>query len=105
MADTPEKKMKRKVDAVLKANDIWFFAPQSGIYGRAGIPDRVGIAPGGGFLAVEVKAPDAKRGLTALQERTIVDIINAGGVCFVVRDDEGLNELDAWIKTVKRMGI
>lgn len=105
MADTPEKKMKRKVDAVLKANDIWFFAPQSGIYGRAGIPDRVGISPGGGFLAVEVKAPDAKRGLTALQERTITDIMNAGGVCFVVRDDESLNELDVWIKTVKRMGI
>ncbi len=105
MADTPEKKMKRRVDAVLKANDIWFFAPQSGIYGRAGIPDRIGIAPGGRMLAVEVKAPGAKRGLTELQKKAIMDMRLAGAMCFVVDSDADLHELDTWIKTVKRMGV
>ena len=56
MADTPEAKMKKKVDKVLKEAGVWYFAPQSGIYGRSGIPDRIGILPGGRILAIEVKA-------------------------------------------------
>jgi hypothetical protein len=97
MADTPEKKMKKRVDAVLKEFGIWFFAPQSGIYGRSGIPDRVGILPGGRTIAVEVKA-GSRYGLTDLQIKTMNEMERAGAACFVVRDDTTLAGLRAWLK-------
>ena len=70
MADTPEAKMKKKVDKVLKEAGVWFFAPQSGIYGRSGIPDRIGILPGGRMIAVEVKADPTKKP-TELQKKSL----------------------------------
>ncbi len=97
MAMTPEAKMKKKVDAVLKEAGVWFFAPQSGIYGRSGIPDRIGILPGGRILAVEVKA-SKRYGLTALQEKTLTDIRRAGGSTWVVDDEHSLAALDTAIK-------
>jgi hypothetical protein len=98
MADTPEKKMKRKVDAVLNAYGIWFFSPQSGIYGKSGIPDRVGILPGGRVIAVEVKGEKAARGLTALQEKTLVAMANQGGMIFVVDSEQALIGMDAALR-------
>lgn len=98
MADTPEKKMKKKVDALLEEYGIWFFAPQSGIYGRAGIPDRIGILPGGRMIAIEVKAPEAKRGLTALQEKTISEMALAGALTWVVYNDNDLIGLKAYFR-------
>lgn len=100
MADTPEKKMKRKVDEVLKEAGIWFFAPQSGIYGRSGIPDRIGILPGGRMIAVEVKA-GTKYGLTALQEKTLTEIRIAGGSTWVVNDEHSL----AALRTAIKLGV
>ena len=97
MASTPEAKMKKKVDAVLKEAGIWFFAPQSGIYGRSGIPDRIGILPGGRILAIEVKA-GTKYGLTALQEKTLTDIRRAGGSTWVVHDEQSLTVLRTALK-------
>lgn len=97
MADTPEKKMKRKVDEVLKEFGIWFYAPQSGIYGRSGIPDRIGILPGGRVLAIEVKAPGSKYGLTALQEKTISEMKKAGAIVFVVDSDLMLTGLRTFL--------
>lgn len=102
MASTPEAKMKKKVDAVLKEFGIWFFAPQSGIYGRSGIPDRVGILPGGRMIAVEVKA-GKKYGLTALQEKTLKDMGKAGAMVWVVDGDETLEQLRVIIKTVQKL--
>jgi len=55
MADTPEAKMKKKVDKVLKEAGVWYFAPQSGIYGRSGIPDRIACV-NGRMIGIEVKA-------------------------------------------------
>lgn len=97
MASTPEKKMKARVDALLKEFGIWFFAPQSGIYGRSGIPDRIGILPGGRFFAVEVKA-GTKYGLTALQEKALAEIRAAGGATFVVHDEMTLAAMRACLK-------
>jgi hypothetical protein len=97
MAMTPEKKMKKKVDEVLKEFGVWFFSPQAGIYGRSGVPDRIGILPGGRMIAVEVKA-GTKYGLTALQEKTIKEMIAAGAFCWVVKDEESLVGLKAWLR-------
>lgn len=97
MADTPEAKMKKKVDKVLKEFGIWFFAPQSGIYGRSGIPDRIACV-NGLMVGIEVKAAGGKYKVTALQEKTMEDMMLAGAVCFVVRDDESLEGLRTWLK-------
>ena len=97
MASTPEAKMKKKVDAVLREAGVWFFAPQSGIYGRAGIPDRIGILPGGRVLAIEVKA-GKRYGLTALQEKTLTEIRAAGGSTWVVDDEQSLTVLRTALK-------
>lgn len=98
MASTPEAKMKKKVDDVLREFGIWFFAPQSGIYGKSGIPDRIGILPGGRMLAVEVKAPKAKRGLTALQIKTLNEMNKAGAYVFVIDSDTMLDAMRAALK-------
>jgi hypothetical protein len=99
MAMTPEKKMKKKVDEVLKEAGVWFFAPQAGIYGRSGIPDRIGILPDGKFLGVEVKADPTKKP-TALQMRTLQQIIDAGGEAWVVDSDMRLATFKAWLRVL-----
>ena len=95
MASTPEAKMKKKVDAVLKEFGIWFFAPQSGIYGRSGIPDRIACV-NGLMVGIEVKAGD-KYKVTALQEKTMRDMTEAGAKCFVVKDETSLAALRHWL--------
>ena len=100
MADTPEAKMKKKVDKVLKEFGIWFFAPQSGIYGRSGIPDRIGILPGGRVIAVEVKADPTKKP-THLQKKTIGEMMDAGAVVWLVDSDLKVEAL----RTALKLGV
>jgi hypothetical protein len=99
MVSTPEAKMKKKVDAVLKEAGVWFFAPQSGIYGRSGIPDRIACVDGR-MVGIEVKAPGAKRGVTALQEKTMKEMMAAGASCFVVDSEESLSVLRNALKVM-----
>ena len=74
MANTPEGKIKKKLDTMLKSLSpwVWFYSPQSGIYGKSGIPDRVIVAYGN-FIGVECKADRTKKP-TALQLRCMKDI-------------------------------
>ena len=41
MADTPEKKVKNKVVALLKQYGAYYFYPVTGGYGMSGVPDIV----------------------------------------------------------------
>jgi hypothetical protein len=82
---------------VLKEYRIWHFFPQSGVYGRSGIPDIIGILPGGVMLAIEVKA-GKKYGLTALQEKTLHEMSKAGAHTIVVDGDAKLVGLRASLK-------
>ena len=52
---TPEGKIKRKLDNTLKQLGVWYYSPQSGPFGRSGIPDRVAIHKGR-FIGIECKA-------------------------------------------------
>ena len=52
MSNTPEGKIKRWLDKSLKELDVWFYSPQSGPFGKAGIPDRVAIVKGR-FVGIE----------------------------------------------------
>lgn len=58
-----------------KINGKWRRSAQG-----AGISDRVGILPGGRFIAVEIKAPGRKRTLSEPQFNYLANIIRLGGV-------------------------
>lgn len=98
MADTPEKKVKNAVRKMLANHGVYHFMPPGMGLGRSGIPDIIGCY-NGRFIAIECKAGKGKT--TALQERELIAICNAGGFTFVVNEtclDELEERLLAWIK-------
>jgi len=85
MASTPEKKVKLKVRAILDwHDDVYYFTPMTGGYGRSGVPDIVGCYKGY-FFAIECKA--GKGTTTALQDKNIKEIEKAGGRVIVVNEN------------------
>jgi Holliday junction resolvase len=83
MAQTPEKRVKTKVESVLKSEGAYYFFPATHGYGRSGVPDIIACV-NGRFLAIECKAGGNKP--TALQVREIENIRSAGGVAVVVNE-------------------
>jgi hypothetical protein len=81
---TPEKKVKDKVVAILKAYEAYYFYPVTGGYGASGVPDIVGCH-NEKFFAIECKA--GKNIPTALQERNMQKIRESGGIAIVVNED------------------
>lgn len=98
---TPESSVKRKIDNVFKKYNVWYFSPQSGPWGKAGIPDRIACV-GGFMLGVEAKADKTKKP-TALQTKTMQDIKESGGYVMVVYDKETVDEMEQLIK--KLLGV
>ena len=41
MSTTPEGKIKRKLDKLLKQLGVWFYSPQAGPFGKAGMTNMV----------------------------------------------------------------
>ena len=76
--------------------DIYHFMPATGGYGRSGVPDIVGCYRGC-FFAIECKAGDNKT--TALQERELKQIRDAGGMACVINENN-LDELIAWFDAI-----
>ena len=83
MAATPESKVKADVRKILNSMDVYHFMPPGNGFGRAGIPDIVGCMDGM-FIAIECKA--GKGQTTALQDRELNMILNAGGTVFIARE-------------------
>lgn len=83
MARTPEKIVKDKVVATLKAEGVYYFFPATHGFGRSGVPDVIACV-NGKFLAIECKA--GKNKPTALQEREIKGIRDSGGVAIIVNE-------------------
>jgi hypothetical protein len=92
---TPESKVKAKVDRLLNQHKIWFYSPQAGPFGRAGVPDRVAIVRGQ-FVGIECKADSTKKP-TRLQAQCMRQIEAAGGRCFLVYDDATLDAVRKFI--------
>jgi hypothetical protein len=87
---TPETQLKRAAVQLLKIQKIITWPYPGGIMGTRGFPDRFGILPGGGFLAIEFKANGRK--LTEHQEDLKQKIEAAGGKYIVCRCLEDLTE-------------
>jgi len=102
MAMTPEGKVKKKIDAMLKELGVWYFKPQAGAFGKSGVPDYI-ICVSGHFVGIEAKA-DATKKPTALQDQCMKKIAVAGGVSFVVYDDECVEYVRWFLAGVVAMG-
>lgn len=96
MADTPEKKVKKKAVEILKQYGAYYFYPVTGGFGASGVPDIIACY-NGRFLGIEVKADAKKRGPTALQQKNLNQINATGGVGLVI-DANNLDELEKVMK-------
>ena len=83
MAATPEKKVKDKVTAILRKHSAYYFFPATYGMGRAGVPDII-VCFNGFFIAIECKAGKGKT--TALQDRELAAIKEAGGISTVINE-------------------
>lgn len=78
---TPEGKVKARIKKVLAEVGAYYAMPMGTGFGNSGVPDFL-ICHKGKFLAVEAKAGGNKP--TALQEKHLNDIRNAGGIALVI---------------------
>ena len=88
---TPEGAVKAKAKKLLTELGYYFFMPPANGFGRAGIPDIVGCKLDGRLFALECKA--GKNKPTALQERELKRINDAGGIALVI-NEENVNNLE-----------
>jgi Holliday junction resolvase len=91
---TPEAKIKKKVKQVLDDLGCYHFSPQTGGYGKSGVPDIIACLKSR-FIAIECKA--GKNTPTALQKHNLDLIKGAGGLAFVVNEGN-IEELLTLIK-------
>ena len=97
---TPEGAIKKALDTMLKVERVWYFAPQAGPYGHAGIPDRIACVFGS-FVGIECKADGSKKP-TALQELCAKRIRESGGEWFLVYDKETIDKVRQYIHDRRR---
>lgn len=102
MALTPEGKVKARLRRLLEINKVYHFMPATGGYGRSGVPDIVGCYKGF-FFAIECKAGDKRP--TALQEKELERIRDAGGQVFVINETNE-KDVENWLNmmTVPKKG-
>jgi hypothetical protein len=99
MAQTPEAKVKAKIKAILKAHNIYYAMPIGTGYGSSGVPDFL-VCLNGEFLAIEAKA--GKGVPTALQEKNLKQIREAGGRALVINEESlELKVLEAILDNMK----
>jgi Holliday junction resolvase len=91
---TPEAKVKKKVVSILKEVGAYYFYPVTGGYGRSGVPDII-VCHKGKFVGIECKA--GKNKPTALQQKNLHDIIEAGGIALVI-NEESMSLIEAIFK-------
>jgi Holliday junction resolvase len=93
MADTPEKKVKRKVQDKLKAMGAYYAMPVASGYGNSGVPDILSCYKGR-FIGIECKANGGKP--TALQLHNLDSIEMAGGLALII-DEKNVHNLELLI--------
>ena len=98
MAATPEAKVKAKIKKILKDHGVYYAMPIGTGYGNSGVPDFL-CCVNGNFLAIEAKA--GKGTTTALQEKNLRDIKQAGGTAAVIAEEQ-LEYLEQLIQLMKQ---
>jgi hypothetical protein len=99
MAATPESKVKAKIKTILKAYGAYYAMPIGTGYGSSGIPDFL-VCFNGEFLAIEAKAGKGKT--TALQDKNLREIENAGGRTLIINEESlKLGVLEAILENMK----
>ena len=93
---TPEGKVKKKVNDMLKAfgNHVWKFMPVQQGYGLPALDYLLSV--NGFFVAIETKVPGKKP--TPRQQLTMKQMRDAGATVFVVDDDLSLARCRAVIE-------
>jgi ABC-type Zn uptake system ZnuABC Zn-binding protein ZnuA len=81
---TPESKVKKAVTKILDAHKVYYFFPATHGYGRSGVPDIIACI-NSKFVAIETKSGDNQP--TALQFKNLREITKAGGITFVINED------------------
>ena len=87
---TPEVKVKNKVKSVLKNLGAYYVMPVTGGYGNSGAPDFL-VCYKGRFIGIECKAGRNKP--TALQEKNLREIEDAGGSALVINEENVVDVL------------
>lgn len=83
--NTPEGRLTARISRYLKKVPGLYYAKLSGqAKQRAGLPDYI-ICYEGKYIALEVKAPENKRGLTDRQRNELIKVKRAGGEAYVAR--------------------
>lgn len=88
MADTPERKVKKKVVELLKSRGAYYAMPVASGFGNAGVPDIL-CCYKGRFIGIECKANGGRP--TALQLSNLKQIKDSGGVAVII-DEESLKQ-------------
>jgi hypothetical protein len=89
MATKPEVKVKKQIVELLKKHKAYYFTPVTGGFGSSGVPDLVACIKGR-FVGIEAKAGKGKP--TALQDKNLAQIMDAGGISILVNEN-GLEQL------------
>ena len=92
---TPESKVKARVSKVLKTHNAYYYMPVPGGFGKQSV-DYLGCH-NGRFFAIETKAGNKKP--TARQDACMQEMSAAGGKTFLINDETGTKELEAWLTT------
>lgn len=95
---TPEAKVKKKVRDALNEFGAYYVMPVTGGYGKQGAPDFL-VCYQGKFIGIECKAGSNKP--TALQERNLQEIEEAGGVALVI-NEENVSRVVAVLTSIKQ---
>lgn len=100
MSSTPESKVKEWAKRKLKKElpDVWLYAPPGGAFGRAGVPDQLGLWRGV-FFAIEYKA-DAKKNPTDIQWVQLKHLDRQGCIACVLKGKNS-DRLDSLISIIK----
>lgn len=95
MADTPERKVKKKVIDILKEAGAYYAMPVASGFGNAGVPDILACYRGT-FFGIECKANGGRP--TKLQLSNLAQIKRAGGVALLIDENniEYLNQYLQW---------
>ena len=93
---TPESKVKDKVRNILKEFGAYYFMPIGGMYSKIGVPDII-CCYKGRFIAIECKA--GKNKPTALQERELRVIHEAGGYSLLI-NEENIDDVRKLLETL-----